>query len=118
MEGARLDRWEVAKVVRDKHYDAVTVRIFGAGRDATLDVKTGRLVGGDASANRPYSEYWTLVRGAGTRGAPSADKACPACGAPLKVNMGGNCEYCGALVASATFDFVLGKIEQDEAYAG
>jgi hypothetical protein len=32
--------------------------------------------------------------------------------------MGGNCEYCGALVTSGAFDFVLGKIEQDDAYSG
>jgi len=49
---------------------------------------------------------------------PRTDNACPSCGAGLKVNMEGNCEYCRALVASGDFDWVLSKIEQDDSYAG
>jgi hypothetical protein len=32
--------------------------------------------------------------------------------------MGGNCEYCDAHVTAGEFDWVLSKIEQDEAYTG
>lgn len=118
VEGARIERWTTAKVERDKHYDAVTVRLWGAGRDVTIEAATGRTVGGDARDDRRYSEYWTLVRGARVRGAPRTDKSCPGCGAPLKIAMGGNCEYCGALVSAGDFDWVLSKIEQDDVYAG
>jgi len=34
------------------------------------------------------------------------------------VNMAGYCEYCKAKVTSGEFDWVLSKIEQDEAYHG
>jgi hypothetical protein len=118
VEGARIERWVTAKVERDKHYDAVTVRLWGTGKDVTIEVATGRTAGGSPFDDRKYSEYWTLVRGAGVRGAPRADKSCPGCGAPLKVAMGGNCEYCGALVTSGDFDWVLSKIEQDDVYVG
>jgi predicted lipid-binding transport protein (Tim44 family) len=117
-EGATLTRWEMAKVERDKHYDAVTLRIFGTGCDYTLDVKTGKVLSGNRKTPRPYSEYWTLIRGAGVRGAPKGDKNCPGCGAPLKVSMAGNCEYCNALITSGDFDWVLSRIEQDDSYEG
>ena len=43
---------------------------------------------------------------------------CPNCGAALKVNMAGVCEYCRSKITSGEFDWVLSRIEQDEAYAG
>ena len=32
--------------------------------------------------------------------------------------MAGHCEHCGADVTSGEFDWVLSKIEQDDAYTG
>jgi predicted lipid-binding transport protein (Tim44 family) len=114
----RLTRRQLAKVVRDKHYDAVTFRIWASGRDSTVRQATGEVVGGNPNADRDYSEYWTLIRGAGVRGAPRADKNCPNCGAPLEVNMAGQCTHCDAKITSGEFDWVLSKIEQDESYGG
>jgi uncharacterized Zn finger protein (UPF0148 family) len=114
----RLTRRQLAKVIRDKHYDAVTIRIWASGRDFTVRDPGGEVVGGNPNADRDYSEYWTLIRGAGVRGAPRMDKACPNCGAPLNVNMAGRCEHCDAKITSGEFDWVLSKIEQDESYSG
>jgi hypothetical protein len=58
------------------------------------------------------------VRGAGVRGKPRTDRGCPSCGAELKAGMGGTCEYCGAHVTRGEFDWVLSRIDQDEAYRG
>jgi DNA-directed RNA polymerase subunit RPC12/RpoP len=118
LDNMRLTRWQLAKVVRDKHFDAVTFRIWASGRDYTVVSATGEVVGGNPHADRDYSEYWTLIRGAGTRGAPRADKSCPNCGAPLEVNMAGRCNHCDAKITSGDFDGVLSKIEQDESYSG
>jgi hypothetical protein len=114
----RLTRWQLAKVVRDQHFDAVTFRIWASGRDFTVRQATGEVVGGNPNADRDYSEYWTLIRGASVRGAPRADKNCPNCGAPLEVNMAGQCTHCDAKITSGEFDWVLSKIEQDESYSG
>jgi hypothetical protein len=118
VDGARIVRFEMAKLLRDARYAALTVRLFGSGRDYTYRKATGERVGGDKTLERPYSEYWTLIRGSKVRGAPRADKSCPQCDAPLAVGMEGNCEHCGALVASGDFDWVLSGIEQDDAYRG
>jgi uncharacterized Zn finger protein (UPF0148 family) len=114
----RLSRYQLAKVIRDKHFDSVTFRIWASGRDFTVLDATGQVVGGNPNADRDYSEYWTLIRGASVKGAPRTDKACPNCGAPLEVSMAGRCAHCDAKITSGDFDWVLSKIEQDETYSG
>jgi hypothetical protein len=114
-ENARITNIELADVVTDAVYDAVTVRVFATSLDYTL-ADDGRLLRGSRSNERPYSEYWTLIRGNATRGRPRSDPACPSCGAPLHIGMAGNCEYCHARVVSGDFDWVLSRIEQDDAY--
>ena len=114
-ENARVLKIELAEVTTDAIYDAVTVRLFATGLDYTVG-DDGQLLRGDKQKERPYSEYWTLIRGNAVRGRPHSDRACPRCGAPLKIGMAGNCEYCQARVVAGEFDWVLSRIEQDEAY--
>jgi len=114
-ENARILNIELVEVLADATYDAVTVRVFATSLDYTL-ADDGRLLRGSRTKERPYSEYWTLIRGNAARGRPRTDPSCPSCGAPLKIGMAGNCEYCHARVVSGDFDWVLSRIEQDEAY--
>ena len=114
--GATLEGTELVRVVRDAFYDSLTLRIRGSGRDFTERVDTGEVVGGSRTDDRRYTEYWTLIRGAQVRGAPRADRSCPACNGAVKVGMEGNCAYCGALVTAGDFDWVLSRIEQDDSY--
>lgn len=116
-KSATITSWVIANVTRDVYYDAVTVRLWATGLDYTVD-KNNKVVGGDSKVRREYSEYWTLIRGASVRGAAPPYRQCPKCGAELKINMGGNCEFCSAHLTSGEFDWVLSKIEQDEAYHG
>ena len=114
-ENARVLNIELAEVASDATYDAVTVRVFATGLDYTL-AADGRLLKGSRKKERPYSEYWTLIRGNGARGRPRTEPVCPCCGAPLRIGMAGNCEYCHARIVTGEFDWVLSRIEQDEAY--
>ncbi len=117
-EDARIVTTHVAKVTSDKHYDAITVRVFASCVDYTLD-QEDKVVGGSKKKAREYSEYWTFIRGAKVTGAARTDAACPNCGAPVeKINMAGNCESCSAKVTTGDFDWVLSRIEQDEVYEG
>ncbi|WP_181234291.1 TIM44-like domain-containing protein [Enhygromyxa salina] len=122
LEQMRVTGIQLVKITRDRWYDAATFRVFASGRDYTVRDTDGRHVSGNPSRDRAYSEYWTLIRGAGVRGAPRAgpadDAGCPNCGAPLAISMGGTCEHCSAHVSSGEFDWVLSKIEQDEVYGG
>ncbi len=107
-----------AKLVRDAHYDALTIRIFATGKDYVIRTSGGTHVRGSKSSERKYSEYWTLIRSARRQGAPHVDGACLHCGAPLTVTMTGECGNCGTHVTAGEFDWVLSKIEQDDSYRG
>jgi len=114
----RITKTAIAKIERDRWYDAITIRIWGTGKDYVIRTETGRIVRGSKHVERAYSEYWTLVRSAARKGAARADAACANCGAPLHVGMAGECEHCGVHVTGGEFDWVVSKIEQDDSYRG
>jgi hypothetical protein len=116
-ENARILRIDLANCLCDATYDAITVRVFASGLDYTI-TDDGRMLSGSRSRERTYSEYWTLIRGVNRKGQSKGDQACPSCGAPLKISMVGNCEYCKVKVTAGEFDWVLSRIEQDETYTG
>jgi predicted lipid-binding transport protein (Tim44 family) len=118
LENMELTHQAPAKVLRDRWYDAVTIRIWGTGRDYVVRLSDNSHVRGSRSRNRRYSEYWTLIRSAARKGPAHADAACANCGAPLIVTMAGGCSHCGAHVTAGEFDWVLSKIEQDDSYRG
>ncbi|MBE7447696.1 MAG: TIM44-like domain-containing protein [Kofleriaceae bacterium] len=118
LEGMTLTHHQLARLTRDRWFDALTVRIWGTGKDYVVRTDDGSHVRGSRSRPRRYSEYWTLIRSAARRGPTRADPACGNCGAPLVVTMAGGCHHCGAHVTAGEFDWVLSKIEQDDSYRG
>ena len=116
-EDARIQRIELARVESDASFDALTIRLWATSKDYTV-TDDGKLVTGSKSRERAYSEYWTLIRGSNRKGPTKTEAVCPNCGAPLDINMVGTCKYCQAKVTTGEFDWVLSRIEQDEAYSG
>jgi hypothetical protein len=116
-ENARILRVDLARVTSDKHYDAITVRLFATSIDYTMG-DDGKLLSGSRSRARTYSEYWTWIRGTARRGPSRGDTSCPNCGAQLRIGMAGTCEYCRVKVTAGEFDWVLSRIEQDDSYTG
>src|SRR5437588_3868203 len=118
-----LDKYQITamqpvKIKVDAFYNSITLRIFAEGYDYTVD-QNGRVVAGSNRNLRRWSEYWTFIRNSKAKAGPAhADLNCPNCGAPLKVNATGICEFCRGKITSGEFDWVLSKIEQDESYAG
>ena len=86
-------------------------------KDYTTDTE-GKVVCGSPHRARRFTEYWTFIRRRGVKESEKEDSACPNCGAPLKINMAGICEFCEGKITSGEFDWVLSRIEQDEAYVG
>ena len=117
-EGARVEQIELVRATSDKFFDALTLRIFASSLDDTIADDGGHVVGGNRQSPRRYSEYWTLIRSVAKKGPSRIDAGCPSCGAPLQVEMAGNCVYCRAKVTTGDFDWVLSRIEQDDVYDG
>ncbi|HEX4418164.1 MAG TPA: TIM44-like domain-containing protein [Kofleriaceae bacterium] len=118
LDGMRITRLELARLTRDRYFDAITIRIWGTGKDYVIREPGGERVRGSKTRDRDYSEYWTLIRTASRKAAPSAAPTCGNCGAPLQITQSGECEHCGAHVTAGEFDWVVSKIEQDDTYRG
>lgn len=114
---ASIETIQLAKVIRDRHFDAITIRVRAGGNDYTVD-RGGSLVGGSKTFVRQYTEYWTVLRSSSRRGPVTATPTCPNCGAPLQITDAGACGHCNAMVENGQFDWILSKIEQDDTYQG
>ena len=117
LDDAAIKYLALAKVTRDRWYDAITVRVFADGHDYTLK-DSGALVGGSRDKRRDYTEYWTFLRSSARRGPVTTEPRCPNCGAPLAISDAGACTHCNAEIENASFDWTLSKIEQDDVYRG
>jgi hypothetical protein len=116
IDGYRVQRVDPVKIDRDAFYESVTVRISAQGRDYTVD-EQGQVKAGSKDYLRQWSEYWTFIRSrSGVEG--TQQRACPNCGAPVRLGATGVCEFCGGKLTTGEFDWVLSRIEQDEVYAG
>lgn len=107
-----ITRIEPVKISSDVFYEAITVRLFAQGRDHTDDAN-GKVVGGSKTQMRFWSEYWTFIR---TKITVNAAIACPNCGASVHAGATGVCNYCGGKITVGHFEWILSRIEQDEAY--
>ncbi len=117
VEKAIVTGIEPARVRRDAYFDAITLRVFARCLDYTVD-GGGEVVCGSRREPRGYSEYWTLIRGRHPGERRGGAGQCPGCAAPLHLTMAGHCDHCGRHLTLGEFDWVLAKIEQDEAYRG
>jgi hypothetical protein len=118
LDDCRITGLQPVKIKEDAFYNSITLRIGAQGYDYTVDER-GNVVSGSKTKLRYWSEYWTFIRNRQAKPMPATTNLnCPNCGAPLKVNSAGVCEFCGGKITSGEFDWVLSKIEQDEAYAG
>jgi hypothetical protein len=118
LDNFRITQMQPVKIKEDAFYQSITVRIWAEGHDYTVDT-SGKVVSGSKKKLRRWSEYWTFIRNRNAKPSHArADLNCPNCGATLKINVTGICEYCHGKVTSGEFDWVLSKIEQDESYAG
>lgn len=118
LDQCEIQAMQPVKIKMDAFYHSITLRIFARGYDYTVD-RNGKVVAGSNRKLREWSEYWTFVRYSKAKPAAArADLNCPNCGAPLKVNATGICEFCGGKITSGEFDWVLSNIEQDESYSG
>jgi hypothetical protein len=115
---ARIEHLEMVRVASDRWFDAITLRLRATGLDYVVRDQDQKVVRGSTGRERSYTEYWTFLRGAGRTAPTHTAPECPSCGAPLAVGMAGDCRYCRAKVTTGEFDWVLSRIEQDDAYRG
>ena len=114
---------------RVENIAVLDVQLVGFRQEAGMDLIVARLktrivdyVVNDADGSivrggkqEKFMEYeWDLVRTSGTlTGSASGTKSqnCPQCGAPIDINRTAKCEYCGCILTSDSFDWVVSEIK-------
>ena len=105
---------KIAGCTKDDRNDIVTVDFTARVVDYVTDDRTGNIVRGSSSRELFMTYRWTFIRTLGkvTGAAGEADgKHCPNCGAPIDLNQSAVCSYCGSVVESGDYDWVLSNIQ-------
>lgn len=98
----------------DSKNDVVTVEILSRICDYVTDDRTGNVIRGDMNRELFMTYRWTFIRTLGKLTAEDEivdDKKCPNCGAPLDLNRSAVCEYCGSVVTSGEYGWVVSDIK-------
>ncbi len=117
IDNIRIHSVTIVKFETDGRYDSVDVAIKATMRDKFVCETNHSLdsPGGDET----FTEFWSFLK---KRGIEEKDiyssNSCPNCSAPLQEDMGeiGKCGYCGVMVNSGEFDWVLSEITQADDY--
>ena len=113
VENVVIGHMDITDIRSDMSFNYITVKIDASATDYTTNTG-GDIVKGSKTPNG-FTERWTFLRTIGTK--TNADKQlkdnkCPNCGAALQVNATGKCDYCGAVITSGQYDWVLSEIQQ------
>lgn len=113
---------QIIRIERNEAFDTLHVRITAQIRDdeapATASDSEARDLARRKSAEQ-FTEVWSFVRRPGvqtTSGRDVSQGQCPSCGASFTGGAANICEYCGAIVNSGSYDWVLAEITQGSQY--
>ncbi|NLE13087.1 MAG: TIM44-like domain-containing protein [Clostridiales bacterium] len=98
----------------DETDDVMVARLKTRITDYTLDDTNGNLISGSRTAEKFMDYEWILKRTRGkTTQALDGTQAlhCPSCGAPLDVNHSAKCEYCGTVITTDDYDWVINSMK-------
>jgi Tim44-like domain len=114
LEGLQVGSLTVILADSGPNFDTITVRILAWSTDYDVDDRTGKVIRGNKRPQQ-WTEDWTFQRASTAKTVASGgtlSSRCPNCGAPLELELTGECKYCKALVSSGTYDWVLTRICQ------
>ena len=96
--------------------DILAVKLNTRMIDYIIDENTKAVVKGDKDKNI-YSTYkFTFIRKTGVKTKPGMKTVnttnCPNCGAPTQITSAGKCNYCGSVITTGEYNWVLSSIEK------
>ena len=103
----------------DEAVDAIVAVVSTRIVDYTQNDKTGMVVSGSKTTEKFMTYEWTLIRSKGMKTPETAGEGsentvtihCPSCGAPVEINQSAKCPYCGSVINSADYDWVISEIK-------
>jgi uncharacterized tellurite resistance protein B-like protein len=118
MDNLEVGDIEVASGHPDRLFDVLSILIEASAPASTVSIKAGKPLSG-STTSEPFAEVWSFIRrrGAKTQTDPSKpgliEGNCPNCGGAIELNQNANCQYCGAILRSGQYDWVLAEITQE-----
>lgn len=114
LEDISVGSMTIIAAYTDAGYDTITVRIMAACTDYDVADATGKVIRGHKDVDQ-WMEDWTFQRSSSAKtpkDGGTMSQRCPNCGAPLDLDLSGECKYCKAPVSSGSYDWVLARISQ------
>ena len=99
----------------DDSNDMLVARVRTRIVDYVVDDNTGRILRG-SNTRELFMEYeWNLIRRKGVLTPDAAEGPttihCTSCGAPMDINQSAKCEYCGTVMTTSDYDWVISAIK-------
>ncbi|MCF0125299.1 MAG: Tim44 domain-containing protein [Clostridia bacterium] len=96
--------------------DIIEVRLKSKMQDYIIDEETKNIIRGQKDVEKRSTYKMTFIRTTGekteTAGTTVKTTNCPNCGAPTEITSSGKCQYCGSVITSGTFNWILSSIEK------
>jgi uncharacterized tellurite resistance protein B-like protein len=118
MDNLQVGDISLADGYADTLFDVLSIRIEASATDSMVSLKDGKRLSG-STTSEPFVEIWSFLRrrGAKTQTDPAKpgliEGNCPNCGGAIELNQNANCQYCGAILRSGQYDWVLAEITQE-----
>lgn len=114
IERININQAFLQKYKRDGEYEYLTVYLQVRMVDYIKDENTDKVLKGDPNRDCYLQYLYTFMRKFGVQTDPANSNrstvACPHCGAPTQITSAGQCEYCGFIVTTGEYDWVLADI--------
>ena len=95
--------------------DVLNVVIKSTMVDYIIDATSGKVVKGNKDKVKERFYKLEFIRKAGVKTNPKSailnNMHCPNCGAPIKINTIGECDYCGSTITNGDFGWILNNYE-------
>ena len=100
--------------------DIITILLNSKMVDYIIDEDSKAVLKGDPNLDKIKTYKLTFIRKIGVKtklGETTVDtKKCPNCGAPTQITSAGKCEYCGSIITTGEFNWVLSNLEPYNGY--
>lgn len=100
--------------------DIITILLNSKMVDYIIDEDSKAVLKGDPNLDKIKTYKLTFIRKTGVKtklGETTVDtKKCPNCGAPTQITSAGKCEYCGSIITTGEFNWVLSNLEPYNGY--
>lgn len=97
--------------------EILTVRLNSRMEDYIIDADTKKVLKGEKGLDRFNTYLLTFIRKNGVKTKPGTIEVnttnCPNCGAPTQITSSGKCEYCGSVITTGEFNWVLSNLERE-----